>query len=273
MKSLEITKDDKKILNRLFWRQMTFMGEMTYVRMQGPGFGWSLMPFLRDIYPDDADYYAALQRHMAYFNTNPAFAPFITSIVMQMERENAEGKIDNIEEALQGVKVGLMGPLAGLGDSLFTGTLRVIAAGIGMGFAMSGSPIGALLFLLVLYVPWFFVRFYGGRIGWVAGASFIEKAQESGALQALMKALTVLGLFMIGAITFSAVGLKLSIVGELAGSTVDLQSMLNSIFHGFVPLSFTLLLYWLLKKGMSTTKVLLFVILFSVVLGFFGLAG
>ncbi|MDQ0360555.1 PTS system mannose/fructose/sorbose family transporter subunit IID [Breznakia pachnodae] len=273
MKKMEISKSDKKLLNRMFWRQMTFMSEMTFVRLQGPGFGWSIMPFLREFYKDDDEYYAALERHVTYFNTNPAFAPFISSIVLQMEKENAEHKVENIEEAVQGIKVGLMGPLAGLGDSLFTGTLRVIAAGIGMGFALDGSPIGALLFLLTLYVPWFIIRWYGGRIGWTTGASFIQKATESGILQSVTKGFSILGLFMVGAMTFQTVGLRFNISGELEGSFIDLQSTLDTILKGFVPLAFTMLLLWMMKKGKSTSFALMFVILFSVVVGFLGFAG
>lgn len=117
MMKLSLTKEERKDVNTIFGRGLTVMAEMTYVRMQGPGFGWTMMPLLRKIYQNDEDYYAALERNMMYFNTNPAFLPFIQGIVYSMEKENAKQPMENINESVNGIKVGLMGPLAGLGDS------------------------------------------------------------------------------------------------------------------------------------------------------------
>lgn len=111
-----LTKEEKKDYNRVFWSQMTSMAEMTYIRMQGPGFGWSLIPFLRKIYKDDDMYYDAVARNMMYFNTNLAFMPLIQGIVMSMEKANAKNPSKDISGQVNGIKVGLMGPLAGLGD-------------------------------------------------------------------------------------------------------------------------------------------------------------
>ncbi|WP_164506152.1 PTS system mannose/fructose/sorbose family transporter subunit IID, partial [Lacticaseibacillus hegangensis] len=99
-KNTTLTTEDKKNIHSIFWRGFTVMGEMTYVRMQGPGFGWTMMPLLRKLYKNDDDYYAALTRHMQYFNTNPVFLPFLQGIVYSMEKQNAEKPVDNIEPGL-----------------------------------------------------------------------------------------------------------------------------------------------------------------------------
>lgn len=174
----QLTPEDKKDISRIYWRGFTVMNEMTYVRMQGPGFGWTIMPLLRKIYKNDDDYYEALARHMQYFNTNPVFLPFIQGIVYSMEKENAKKPIDNIAESVQGLKVGLMGPLAGLGDSFFTGTWRVITTGIGLGLASKGNVLGAVLFFLLFHIPYFLVRYYSGFFGYSVGAALLVRRRK-----------------------------------------------------------------------------------------------
>lgn len=272
---LGLSKEDRKDYNRMFWRQMTGMSEMTYVRLEGPGFGWALMPFLRKVYKDDDEaYFDAVQRNMMYFNTNYAFLPLIQGIVMSMEKQNAKHPSDSINEQVNGLKVGLMGPLAGLGDSFFVGTLRVIAAGVGMSLAMKGSILGALLFLLIYHIPFYLIRYYGGIAGYSLGANYIGKAQESGLLNSITKGASMLGIIMIGAMTYLNVPFKLSVAGKLAGSKFVLQDTLDKILPGLLPLGFVWFCIWLIrKKHISTTKLLILILLVSVILGGLGLAG
>lgn len=274
MKNLSLTTEEKKDINTLFWRQMTVMAELTYVRLQGPGFGWSMMPLLRKIYKNDDDYYAALERNMMYFNTNPAFIPFIQGIVFSMEKENAEKPIDNINESVNGIKVGLMGPLAGLGDSFFTGTVRVIAAGVGMSLAQQGSILGPLLFLLIYHLPYYFVRYYGGIVGYKLGASYISDAQESGLLKSVTKGCGMLGLMMIGAMTYINVPFGVTVTTKLAGQDFILQDVFDQILPGLLPLGLVWICIYLLKnKNISVTKVLVGIIVVSAILGGLGIAG
>lgn len=275
MKGLSLSKDERKDINQLFFRQLTVMAELTYVRLQGPGFGWSMMPLLKKIYKDDDEaYYAALERNVQYFNTNPAFVPFIQGIVYSMEKENAKNPMENINESVNGIKVGLMGPLAGLGDSFFTGTVRVIAAGVGMSLAQKGNLLGPLLFLLIYHLPYYFVRYMGGVIGYKVGANYISDAQESGLLSSITKGCSMLGLMMIGAMTYINVPFKVNVTANFAKQEFILQDVLDQILPGLLPLGLVWLCIYLLKnKNISVTKLLVGIILLSVVLGGLGIAG
>lgn len=274
MSKFELTREEKKDLDKMYWRQMTVMGEMTYVRMQGPGFGWSMMPLLKKIYKNDEnEYYEALKRNMMYFNTNPAFVPFIQGIVYSMEKENAAKPIENIEESVNGIKIGLMGPLAGLGDSFFTGTLRVIAAGVGMGLATQGNILGPILFLLIYNIPFYLLRYYGGIIGYKLGANYIEEATKSGLLKSITKGCALLGLTMIGAMTYLNVPFKLTLQGTLAGQALIVQDILDSILKGLLPLAIVWICVGLLKKGKSTTAILIGIVILSIIFGGLGIAG
>lgn len=271
-KNNQLTKDDKKIVHSIFWRSFSALSEITYVRLQGPGFGWTLMPLLRKLYQNDDDYYAALTRHMQYFNTNPVFLPFIQGIVYSMEKQNAEKPVENIEESVQGLKVGLMGPLAGLGDSFFTGTWRVITTGIALGLASQGNILGPILFLLLFHVPYYLVRWYGGILGYKVGANYIAEAQESGLLSSITKGCSMLGLIMIGAMTYLNVPLKFTVTSKLGGVPFKLQPTLDGILKGLVPLGVVWLMVWLLrKKKVSTTALLIGVIVISALLGGLGI--
>ncbi|MCI1894359.1 MAG: PTS system mannose/fructose/sorbose family transporter subunit IID [Lactobacillus sp.] len=267
-----LTAEDKKNIHSIFWRGFTVMGEMTYVRMQGPGFGWTMMPLMRKLYKDDDQYYAAVKRHMQYFNTNPVFLPFLQGIVYQMEKENAEKPVENIEESVQGLKVGLMGPLAGLGDSFFTGTWRVITTGVALGLAAKGNILGPILFLLLFHIPYYLVRYYGGVLGYKVGANYIAEAQSSGLLKSITKGCSMLGLIMIGAMSFLNVPLKFTVNTKFGGVPFKLQDTLDGILKGIVPLAVIWFLIWLLrKKKVSTTAVLISVIVVSAVLGGLGI--
>ena len=167
-----------------------------------------------------------------------------------------------------------MGPLAGLGDSFFVGTLRVIAAGVAMSLAQDGNLLGPILFLLIYHIPFYFIRYYGGIVGYKLGASYIQEAQESGLLRSITKGCSMLGLMMIGAMTFMNVPFKLSVVLKMAGQKLNLQEILDQILPGLLPLGFVWLVVWLIRsKKVSTTKLLIGILLVSVILGGLGLAG
>ena len=122
----------------IFWRSFTIQSSWSFDKMMAYGYMYALEKPLRKIYPDDDDFYAALKRHTETFNITPHVSPFIMTLGVAMEEENA--KEENFDtDSINNVKVGLMGPLSGIGDSFFWGTFRVIAAGIGIGLAQQGN--------------------------------------------------------------------------------------------------------------------------------------
>lgn len=118
---------------------------------------------LEKIYKDDHDGYVdALVRHVEFFNITPQLAPFVGGVVASMEEMKARGEVDG--EAISSIKTALMGPLSGIGDSIFIGCIRIIALGIGLSFALNGNIIGPLLYFLIYNIPAFIVRFGGARL-------------------------------------------------------------------------------------------------------------
>lgn len=124
---IHLTKSDRL---KVMWRSMLLQGSWNYERMQNGGWCYSLIPALRKLYPNKEDQKAALQRHLVFFNTHPYLASPILGVTLALEEEKANGK-EIEDQAIQGVKVGMMGPLAGVGDPVFWYTVRPIVGSLG----------------------------------------------------------------------------------------------------------------------------------------------
>lgn len=276
-----LTESKKKgIIFRLFTRVWWLMFCTSYTKQQGTTTVWILEPFLADIYGKDTEeYYDALQRHQNFFNTTPMFASFIYAIVISMEYER-KAALDAGEEfddnSIEAIKVALMGPIAGIGDSIQLSCLRVIATGVAIGFSQQGSWLGPILFALVYNIPNQIIHWFCGSLGMRLGTGFITEAMASGKMQAFTKGFTVMGMIMVGAMTAQFVTVTTTLVVETGGATFDLQAMLNSIMPGLVPLAVTMLSFLYLRKSKSKNSaiILLGIILAScVVLTLLGVTG
>ncbi len=165
-------------------------------------------------------------------------------LVASMEKQNSED--DQFDpSSITAVKASLMGPISGIGDSFFWGILRVIAAGIGISLAATGSPLGAILFLVIYNVPAFLIHYYALYSGYSVGASFIQRMYESGGMKILTKASSMLGLMMMGSMTASNVKFKTILEVSVEGSkeAMKIQDYLDQLFVGIVPLTVTLIAF------------------------------
>ena len=171
----------KDIFKKTFWRSFPLQACFCYERMQNVGFAYQMVPALKKLYPDKKEASEALKRHLAIFNTTPAIVSFITGAAIAMEEKFKKAKDageECDEESINAVKAALMGPLAGIGDSFFWGTFRIIGAGIGASLAAQGSILGAILFLLIYNIPW--CKFPGGPVSGRRNCSVNRGRKDSG---------------------------------------------------------------------------------------------
>ena len=270
----------KGIIRRLFTRVWWLMFCTSYTKQQGTTTVWVLEPFLADIYGKGTDeYYDALQRHQNFFNTTPMFASFIYAIVISMEYER-KAALDAGEEfddaSIEAIKVALMGPIAGIGDSIQLSCLRVIATGVAIGFSQQGSWLGPILFALIYNIPNQIIHWLCGSMGMKLGTGFITEAMASGKMQAFTKGFTVLGMIMVGAMTAQFVTVTTTLVIPTGGATFNLQSMLDSIMPGLVPLAVTMGSFFYLRKSKSKNSAIILlaiIIVACVVLTLLGVTG
>ena len=264
----------RDVYRKTFWRTFPLQACFCFERMQNVGFAYMMIPALKKLYKNKKDISDALKRHLAIFNTTPAVVSFIAGAAIAMEEKfkKAKDKGEEVdEESINAVKAALMGPLAGIGDSFFWGTFRIIGAGIGTSLAAKGSILGAILFLLIYNVPHLIVRYFGLKIGYKSGVGFLASMNEGGMVAVLTEVAKILGLIVVGSMCASMVTITTPFVFKLNGTKIVLQDIFDGIIKGFLPLGFTFIIYALLEKGMKSTTLLWGILILGIVLSFFGI--
>jgi mannose/fructose/N-acetylgalactosamine-specific phosphotransferase system component IID len=261
--SLVSKKDQTQIWIRSFALQSAF----SFDRMQALGFTWGLIPFLKKVYADNtAELKRALRRHLTFFNTHMWISGPIYASVAELEARKAEQPDEVDEQSIQAVKGSLMGPLAGVGDSMFHGTLRPLMGGVAASLALQGNPIAPLLFffgtnIVHVYVSWA-SNFYSFRFG----GNLFERIDQEG-LHRLMEGAAIAGLMGIGGL----VGTWLSVTTPLTyvydKFTFPIQGMFDSIMPKLLPLLLTLGVYWAIRRGVKTLTIMLILAIGGIALG------
>lgn len=284
---IQLSVSDRK---KVWWRSTFLQGSWNYERMQNLGWAYAMIPAIKKLYTKKEDQAAALERHLEFFNTHPYVASPILGVTLALEEERANGaEID--DTAIQGVKIGMMGPLAGIGDPVFWFTVRPILGALGASLAMTGNIVGPLLF----FIGWNAIRmaflWYTQEFGYKAGSE-ITKDMSGGILQDITKGASILGMFILAvlvqrwvSITFSVnlpakqlsegayivfpegtvTGTELKgILGQaLSGFSLEptqaqtLQGQLDSLIPGLMGLLLTFLCMWLLKKKVSPITIII----------------
>ncbi len=262
----------RKDLRKIFWKSLPFEISWNYVRQDHMGFAYSMTPVIEKLYQTKEERAEALQRHMEFFNITVYFSTLVLGIVTAMEERKAKDPAFDTS-SISNVKASLMGPLSGIGDSIFLGTLRIIAAGIGASLCMNGNPFGAVLFLLLYNIPAFLVRYLGMMKGYELGTTLLEKLQKSGLMNKVTNMTGIVGLMTIGSMIATMVTVRMPITFGSGDGVTELQGILDSIMPCLLPVCVTALIYWLFGKNVKTTWLLLGIIAVSIVCAGFGILG
>ncbi|OSN06824.1 PTS mannose transporter subunit IID [Lonsdalea iberica] len=269
--STQVKKLTASDVRGVFIRSNLFQGSWNFERMQALGFCFSMVPVIRRLYPENSEERKqAIKRHLEFFNTHPFVAAPILGVTMAMEEQRANGApID--DGAINGLKVGLMGPLAGVGDPIFWGTARPVFAALGAGIAMTGSLLGPLLFFVLFNLVRLLVRYYGVAYGYKKGADIVSD-MGGGFLQKMTEGASILGLFVMGALVNKWTHVNIPMVvsrvtGQDGNTTVTtVQSILDQLMPGLVPLLLTFGCMWLLRRKVNA----LWLIMGFFAIGIFG---
>lgn len=241
-----------------------------YEKMMAGGFVYAMIPALKKIYPNKEDLAKALKRHLEIFNTTPQISTFILGLAISMEEENA--KNPNFPTAsINSVKTSLMGPLAGIGDSFFWGTFRIIACGIGIYLGQKGNLAAPIALLVVYNIPHILAKYYGLVLGYKSGATYLMKAYENGVMEKINFTASVVGLMVVGAMTATMVDITTKLQFGVGESAMPLQDVFNTILPNMLPLLVTLGVLKLIKKGVKTNYILYGSLVVGMILSFFGI--
>lgn len=267
-------KLSRKALNRSFLNW--FYGHLTCFsqeHMQTFGYMLSMLPIVEDLYDTNEDQTKNLLTYSTFFNTEPQVGSVVVGITAGMEEARANGE-DVDDETINGIRAGLMGPLAGMGDSLVVGTLLPILLGIAMGLSGGGSVLGPIFFILVWNIGMFLIMRFLYFKGYELGGKAVEYLVGEKA-NAIREAIIMLGTMVIGGVTAMWINIQTSfqMLNSEGGVIVDLQSTLDSVYPKILSPAFVILCWYLLsKKRMSPVVVMLILVAIAfvgVLVGFF----
>ena len=255
---------EKKLNNsdikKMFVRSWFLLGSFNFERMQSIGFCVTLIPALKKLYKGD-ELKDALKRHLEFFNTQPFISAPIMGVTAAMEEQRANGApID--DASISGVKVGLMGPLAGVGDPIFWGTLRPVLAALGASIAVGGSIVGPLIFFLGFNVIRLATKWYGLKYGYEKGTQMVSD-MAGNALQKLTEGASILGLLVMGALVSKWTSVNVPfVVSRYTGSDgkeviTTVQTILDQLMPGLIPLILTFVCMKLLKNKVNPLIIIL----------------
>ncbi|MCD2348026.1 PTS system mannose/fructose/sorbose family transporter subunit IID [Clostridium guangxiense] len=300
-KELKLTRKDRI---SVWWRSFFLQGSWNYERMQNGGWAFTLIPAIKKLYKTKEERTDALKRHLEFFNTHPYVASPIIGVTLALEEDRANGApIDDV--TIQGVKVGMMGPLAGIGDPVFWFTVKPILGALAASLAMNGNIIGPLIYFFAWNAIRMSFMWYTQELGYKAGSRITDDL-SGGLLQDITKGASILGMFILGSLvnrwvtvkftpTVSSVklsngayidwsklpaganGIKQALLQQSAGLSLTdhkvttLQNNLDSLIPGLAGLAITLICMWLLKKKVSPIIIILGLFVIGVVFHLIGL--
>ncbi|HFH9836925.1 PTS mannose/fructose/sorbose transporter family subunit IID [Streptococcus suis] len=298
---IQLSVSDRK---KVWWRSTFLQGSWNYERMQNLGWAYAVIPAIKKLYTKKEDQAAALERHLEFFNTHPYVASPILGVTLALEEERANGAAID-DTAIQGVKIGMMGPLAGIGDPVFWFTVRPILGALGASLAMSGNIMGPIIF----FFGWNAIRmaflWYTQEFGYKAGSE-ITKDMSGGILQDITKGASILGMFILAVLVQRWVSINFTVdlpakqlsegayivfpEGTVTGTELQgilgdalsglslyptqaqtLQGQLNSLIPGLMGLLLTFLCMHLLKKKVTPITMIIGLFIVGILARFFGI--
>ncbi len=297
------TKDvslNKKV-SQFFWRSWAIQASWNYERQMNMGFLYGMVPTLDRLYPDESDpkqlaaKKEAYHRHMAFYNCtpqtsaftlglaasmeeqyaadrenfNPETIAFILGLTASMEEEYAKDPENFDPDSINAVKTSLMGPLSGIGDSFFQGTIRVIAFGLGVQLAQQGSIMGPILAMLISIVPSVLITWFAAKMGYQGGHEYLSKLQGGDLMEKLMYVCGIVGLMSVGGMIATLIGATTPL--QFAEGTVVIQDILDGMMPQMISLGLTGLMYWLIKKNVNTGWLLVIAIVGGIALSAAGI--
>ncbi len=265
---MNIKKINKNDINKVFIRSTFLQSSWNFERMQSLGFCFSIIPIINKLYNNNKKKKKAIKRHLEFFNTQPYMVAPILGVVIALEEQKANG-ININKKTINNIKIGLMGPLAGIGDPIFWGTVRPILSSLSSNLSINGSIIGPILFFISFNVIRLTTLYFGIHYGYKKGINIIKDISNN-LLQKITEGSSILGLFIMGALINKWTKISIPIVisnikNDKLKNVLTIQNILDKILPGILPLILTIICMWLLKKKINPLTIIMMIFLFSII--------
>lgn len=244
----------------------------SYERLQAPGFFSGMKNVIAKLYTDPEERAEACQRHMEFYNSEFALVgPVILGLTIAMEEEKASGaEIDGL--AISAVKTSLMGPLAGIGDTLRQGTLIPIIGSIAISIGQEGNLLGPIFYFFVTLALNFGISYTLYRKAYDKGRDFVGEFFSGGKMEKIMTMVTAMGSITIGALAATTVKLTSTAEIALGDNKLAVQTdILDKVVNNLLPFGMVMLTFYLMNKKVSVNKVLLILFAIGIIGGLLGI--
>lgn len=267
-------KLDEKDVKKSYWLWQFFShANYNYERMQGTAVAMAMAPIIKKLYPDQKEKADGLKRHLTFFNTDPNFGSVILGGTIAMEEQRANGA-PITDEAINSFKTGMMGPMAGIGDSIVQGVVIPIIVAIGISMATQGNVFGSLFVLIALPIALMTIAYNSWMYGYRLGTNAISGMLADGRMKAWISAAGIVGTMVMGALIPNYVRLKSILAFNIGNVPFNLQeNLFDAIMPSLLPLAATILIYYLTTKNVKTWKIMTGTVVIAFVLGALGILG
>jgi len=268
---------DKSSIRKSWLRWVMFnQANYNYERMQGTGFCHAMLPIIDKLYPDDAEKRSELMlNHMQFFNTEPQWGACIIGMAAAMEEKRKESPGEITHETISSLKSGIMGPLAGIGDTINGGVVTPLLLTLFIGITVTGNIWGVFGYIIAIACWMWAIYWNSYKIGYEKGSDAIVSIMESGLINRLILGASIMGCMVLGGLVGNFVSLNLSInIPTGDGAIFNLQEQLfDVLMPGLLPLLLTLGAFWLTKRGWSSVKIILLITVVGLAGGALGIFG
>ena len=242
---------------------------LNYERLMALGFCHAMTPILKRLYPNKEDLAAGLTRHMAFFNTENQWGAIIPGIVASLEEERANGA-DISDDMINGIKTGLMGPIAGIGDTITQGLVKTILLAIGLDMALKGSVAGPIFFFITYTAYILGTGYFTFFTGYKFGRSAFAKISDPSLLRRITDCMCVLGLTVAGSLVATTLYIETPFVLTFGDTVIEFQALFDQIMPGLLGVVTTFIVYTCLRKNVNVIKIMLAMTLIGIAGTFFG---
>lgn len=257
---------------------LTYSSETAYnyARLQALGQANAMVPVIRKLYPEDKTRQAQeLKKYFVFYNTEPSFiGTMIPGVAAAMEEQRANGAEDITDETINSLRTGLMGPVAGIGDTVSQGIIYPILAGIACSLAIDGSYVGPIFFEIAYKICLIGFGWNMYRLGYQKGKTFILSMLKEGTVTRLTNIFSMIGLMVVGSMTAERVNVNVPFILNIRGVELNIQEdVLDALMPGLVPLGLTMLVYYLVRKKININLIILTIFIIGILLSYLNVLG
>lgn len=274
-KNIETPQAKKTLRKKDLWHsfliwETTSESCLSYERLMSLGFCHAMSPIINRLYDTKEERSKALKRHMVFFNTENNWGAFIPGIVSSMEEERANGA-DITDETINSVKAGLMGPLAGIGDTITQGLLKTVLLAIFVDMTQKGNIAAPFIYALFMAIYIALMGYFTFFSGYRLGQNMLSRITDNSIMRKITNSLSILGMTIAGAMMVNNVNIQTPIEININQTLVVIQELLDSILPGILSVGFVMLCFALMKKNVSVFKIMIILFVISIVAAVFGI--